>query len=102
MYLNSFCFGFRVSPKTLFPSFSQFLFRSESFREMMIPLAQGSTRYNISKSSFVKLQVQLPCIEEQTKIANFLSSIDAKIDQVAIQLEKTKFFKKGLLQQLFV
>lgn len=102
MYLNSFCFGFRVNQKILYPSYSQFLFRSEKFRKKMIPLAQGSTRYNISKSSFVKLQVQLPCIEEQTQIANFLSAIDTKIELVNTQLENTQQFKKGLLQQMFV
>jgi len=46
--------------------------------------------------------LQLPCIEEQTKIANFLSSIDKKIEVTKIELEKTKEFKKALLQQMFV
>jgi type I restriction enzyme S subunit len=102
MYLNSFCFGYRVDLNKLYPSFAQFLFRSEEFRRKMIPLAQGSTRYNISKSSFLKLKVQLPLIEEQTKIANFLSAIDKKVALVNTQLNTTKTFKKGLLQQLFV
>lgn len=102
MYLNSFCFGFRINREILVPEFSQFLFRSNDFRKKMKPLAQGSTRYNISKSSFVKLKIKAPSIKEQTKIANFLSSIDAKIGLVANQLENTQQFKKGLLQQMFV
>lgn len=102
MYLNSFCFGFRVNQSVLYPSFSQFLFRSSDFRKKMIPLAQGSTRYNISKSSFVKLKVRLPSIAEQTKIANFLSDIDVKIEALNIKIENSKSFKKGLLQQMFV
>jgi type I restriction enzyme S subunit len=102
MYLNSFCFGFRVKQTLLYPSFSQFLFRSNGFRKKMIPLAQGSTRYNISKSSFLKLKVQLPSIEEQTKIANFLSEIDIKIEVLNTKIENSKTFKKGLLQQMFV
>jgi len=102
MYLNSFCFGFRVKQSALHPSFSQYLFRSNSFRKKMIPLAQGSTTYNISKSSFLKLKVQLPSITEQTKISNFLSGLDAKIDIVNQQLEGMQTFKKGLLQQMFV
>lgn len=102
MYLNSFCFGFRVNQSILYPSFSQFLFRSNDFRKKMIPLAQGSTRYNISKSSFLKLKVYLPSIEEQTKIANFLSDIDAKIEAINTNIENSKAFKKGLLQQMFV
>jgi type I restriction enzyme S subunit len=102
IYLNSFCFGFRVDLKILLPEFSQFLFRSNDFRKKMIPLAQGSTRYNISKSSFVKLKIKVPSIKEQIKIANFLSAIDTKIELVHTQLEDTQQFKKGLLQQLFV
>ncbi|RUA18480.1 MAG: restriction endonuclease subunit S [Flavobacteriia bacterium] len=102
MYLNSFCFGLRIKQNVLNPSFAQFLFRSSEFRRKMIPLAQGSTRYNISKSSFLKLNVELPCIEEQTQIAHFLSSIDKKIAAVQTQIAQTQRFKKGLLQQLFV
>lgn len=52
--------------------------------------------------SWLKTKVQLPCIEEQRKIAQFLQSIDSKIEGVATQLEQTKQFKTGLLQQMFV
>lgn len=54
--------------------------------------------------SILKLiNLQFPeSLEEQTKIANFLSGIDRKINLVNQQLEKTKEYKKGLLQQMFV
>lgn len=49
-----------------------------------------------------EIQVSLPSLSEQQKIAAFLSAIDDKINLVNRQLEKTKGYKKGLLQQMFV
>ncbi|MDI1306264.1 MAG: restriction endonuclease subunit S, partial [bacterium] len=57
---------------------------------------------SLSKSTIEKLNFDFPCIQEQQKIANFLSSIDAKIENVNQQLAQTQTFKKGLLQQMFV
>jgi len=56
--------------------------------------------YNASDLKIIK--VNLPCSEEQQKIANFLTEIDHKIDQAWSILEHTKAFKKGLLQKMFV
>ena len=44
----------------------------------------------------------MPCLEEQQKIADFLSSFDEKIDAEKETLEHLKELKKGLLQQMFV
>jgi type I restriction enzyme S subunit len=59
-----------------------------------VPSLSGSTIYNI--------KIILPCLEEQTKIANFLSAIDDKINLCNTQIEKTEQWKKGLLQKMFV
>jgi type I restriction enzyme S subunit len=62
----------------------------------------SSTLPLINKTEFSKFTIQLPCLKEQTKIANFLSSIDEKINHCQAQIEKAAIWKKGLLQQLFV
>lgn len=60
----------------------------------------GHERHWISK--FAPLEIDVPCLEEQTKIANFLSAIDDKINHCQSQIEKMEVWKKGLLQQMFV
>jgi len=56
----------------------------------------------ISYKYFSEIKLPYPTLPEQQKIANFLSSIDTKIELVAEALEATRDFKKGLLQQMFV
>ena len=57
---------------------------------------------NLSAQIIKRLKYKFPSIDEQQKIANFLSNIDTKIENVKDELGKTKLFKKGLLQQMFV
>ncbi|MGP2655575.1 restriction endonuclease subunit S [Malaciobacter sp. WC5094] len=65
-------------------------------------LSSGTTIAYLSRKEFENFKTRLPSLEEQTKIANFLSSIDTKIEQNQKALEKIKEFKKALLQQMFV
>nr|WP_174493915.1 restriction endonuclease subunit S [Acinetobacter sp. Marseille-Q1623] len=65
-------------------------------------LVFGTGQPLITGGLLKKVIVPLPCLEEQTKIANFLSAIDQKIEVVAQQIEQAKQWKKGLLQQMFV
>ena len=65
-------------------------------------LVFGSGQPLIKASELKKIIIQAPCLEEQTKIADFLSAFDRKIDNQKAQLEHWKQIKKGLLQQMFV
>jgi len=71
----------------------------EVIQTLHFPLGEHK-RYWISEYSYLK--INLPQLKEQTKIADFLSSIDKKIQSVSNQLVQTKEFKKGLLQKMFV
>ena len=65
-------------------------------------LSQGSSVIHLYSNQLKKLKLKIPSNQEQQKIADFLSAIDRKIGAVSQQIEKTKAFKKGLLQQMFV
>ena len=62
----------------------------------------GTAQPKLNLDNLKKVPVINPCLDEQTKIANFLSAIDQKIEVVAQQIEQAKTWKKGLLQQMFV
>ena len=57
---------------------------------------------SLSTSTINKIPINLPSLGEQTKIANFLSAIDVKINHTQKQIEKAEVWKKGLMQQMFV
>ncbi|MEY3996344.1 MAG: hypothetical protein RL344_687 [Pseudomonadota bacterium] len=80
-----------------------FLFYSISFNTNHLnSQAVGSTVKSLRLPMFETMPINLPCLTEQTKIANFLSAIDEKINHTATQIEKTRAWKKGLLQKMFV
>ncbi|HZK58116.1 MAG TPA: restriction endonuclease subunit S, partial [Clostridia bacterium] len=100
-YLNSFCFGFRLDNfEILMPGFARFLFRGNMFRKDIFKLAQGSTRFNLSKTEVLKLYVKLPAVQEQKSIALILSTADREIELLTEELELLKQQKKGLMQLL--
>lgn len=62
----------------------------------------GSAQPQIVGSSIKKVKFLVPCMKEQSEIANFLTWIDQRIENLAQQLEQAKNWKKGLLQKMFV
>ena len=65
-------------------------------------ITQGITIIHLYFKQLSTISIEIPCVEEQTKIANFLTDLDNKINLAEKQLNGTKQYKKGLLQQLFV
>ncbi|WP_111937901.1 restriction endonuclease subunit S [Clostridium paraputrificum] len=70
--------------------------------EQFYKVNTGGTQKFIALNLIRNLKIQLPCLEEQEKIANFLSNIDKIIEEENKKLEDLRQWKKGLLQQMFV
>ena len=100
-YLNSFCFGYRLNDfETLNPIFASYILRGDRFRNYMMVLAQGSTRFNISKNEVMKLRIELPSFSEQKAIAEVLTMADNEIATHRKKLDALRLQKRGLMQQL--
>ena len=79
-----------------------YIYFSSYFYDRVKRLSAKNSVDSVRMDMISKMEIQLPCLEEQTKIANFLSSIDQKIEVVGQQIEQAKQWKKGLLQNMFI
>lgn len=91
--------GMFIFHKDHYPKFFQYQLNRHQY---YLAFDSGVGQTNLKKEDVLNCPILVPCIEEQTTIANFLSAIDQKIEVVAEQIEQAKTWKKGLLQQMFV
>ncbi|HEM6419002.1 TPA: restriction endonuclease subunit S [Streptococcus suis] len=99
-YLNSFCFGFRPVKKVN-PYYLAYLLRSSGMRRKISFLAQGISRYNISKTKMMELEISIPNENEQSAIGTFFSTLDRQITLHQRKLDTLKEQKKTYLKLLF-
>lgn len=91
LYLNSFCFGFRLHDKNLFlPGFMKYLFRDIQIRKQIAKTANGVTRFNISKKRFVKIIIPVPPLAVQEAIATILDNFTELEQALEAELEARK------------
>ena len=100
IYLNSFCFGYRPTEKFDL-NYLAYVLRSESFRKEMTFLAQGISRYNISKNKVMEVEIPVPSLEEQNKVGRYFSNLDHLITLHQRKCDETKELKKYMLQKMF-
>jgi len=100
LYFAGFLIRFRV--KGAIPAFIYLQTQTSKYNKWVKVMSMRSGQPGINAEEYKIFEISLPCHEEQQKIANFLSGIDGKIEQVHRELAKTQEFKKGLLQQMFV
>ena len=100
-YLNSFCFGYRPTSHSVTSDYLRYYLRSPKLRKKIMILAQGSTRFNISKDEVLNLTVSLPSLDEQNKIARTLDLIEERIETQIKIIEELKNLRGALNESLY-
>ena len=101
VYLNSFCFGYRQDG-TFDSDYLAYMLRSVCVRDQLTLLAQGISRFNISKNKVMELSVPAPSTDEQQTIGRFFSRFDSLITLHQRKLELLKNIKQSMLDKMFV
>ena len=71
------------------------------YNRYWVSLSSGSTFESINSNDIKDLIIDIPSIEEQTKISMLLNNVNSIITLHQRKLEKLKLTKKALLQKLF-
>lgn len=106
LYLNSFCFGYRLNDSSLFlPDFLKHLLRSKQIRRQISRTANGVTRFNVSKKLFAKIMLPIPPLELQEKIVAILDRFETLVNdlseglpaEIAAVKEQYEYYRNRLL-----
>ena len=99
-YLNSFCFGFRPS-ESINSFYLAYMLRSSGVRRKIVFLAQGISRYNISKKKMMEIKVPMPICAEQRQLGEIFRLLDNLITLHQRKYDKIVNIKKALLEKMF-
>ena len=100
--INSGMVIIRNASSNIEPNYLYKYFYSPRFRKTLEQIAFGSAQPQLTVAEINKFKIDIPMLKEQSKIANFLTSIDEKITEAQTYLDTVKQYKQGLLQQMFV
>ena len=102
-YLNSFCFGYRLNENVKIDKYYlAYLLRSPVVREKIVFLAQGISRFNISKTKMMEIAIPVSeKTEEQGKIGAFFFNLDKLIEAQEKKIAQLKNIKSALLNKMF-
>ena len=99
-YLNSFCFGYRPTEE-IDPYYMAYMLRSDAVRNKIVYLAQGISRYNISKNKVMQIEVPLPELTEQKLLGEYFCQLDNLITLHQRKYDKLVKVKKAMLEKMF-
>ena len=83
------------------PVFLNKLLKTDKARDNITSKSGGSTRYNVGQETLSSVSLLFPSLPEQTKIANFLTATDQKLETLKEKKSQIQQYKKGIMQQLF-
>ena len=84
---------------------SKFIFmqtQTDEYKRWVKIMSMRSGQPGINSQEYATYNINIPCIEEQNRIAKFLTNIDDIIEKENKKLIQMRYLKKGLLQQMFV
>lgn len=102
VYLNSFCFGYRPQKGIFDLYYLAFVLRSFSVRKEFMLLAQGISRFNISKTKVMDMSIHVPSLPEQEAIGYFFQDLDKAIAKQEEKVNQLKESKQTLLRKMFI
>ena len=102
-YLNSFCFGFRLyNFNILTPEYARYLMHGQLVRNFMLKHAQGSTRFNLSKTTLKeKLILKLPTVKEQISISEKLTEMIERKSDLTNKFNSLLTLQKSFINKVF-
>ena len=98
LFLNSFCFGYRLRDKDLFlPDFMKYLFRDDNIRRQIGQTASGVTRFNVSKKRFAKVLIPIPPLPIQQEIVTILDKFTQLQAELQARRAQYEYYRNELL-----
>ena len=98
---SGFLIRFREHKLCLNLSYKRYCFIVDSFRREVLKRSSSSANTNINQDNLANIKLKIPCLEEQEKIAGFLSKVDELINECEGEVKDLEEQKKGLMQKIF-
>lgn len=107
LYLNSFCFFLRLNDKNLLlPDFAKHIFRSNRVRKQITMTASGVTRFNVSKQLMGQVEIPIPSLKTQEKIAKTLDKFTNYVTELQSELQSRnrqyEYYRDMLLSEEYL